>query len=42
MTFTECQIEDYYGAIRATHRLVLLPYMGSVSTWDIIARIRGR
>jgi cytidyltransferase-like protein len=40
--YTEAQIEDYYGAIRATHRLVLLPYTQAVSTSDIIARIRGR
>ncbi len=40
--YSESQIEDYYGAIRATHRLVLLPYTASVSTSDIIARIRGR
>lgn len=40
--YTEAQIEDYYGAIRATHRLVLLPYTPAVSTSDIIARIKAR
>lgn len=39
--YTEQQIDAYYGAIRATHRLVLLPYTGSISTSEIIARIRG-
>ena len=39
--YAAAQIEDYYGAIRATHRLVLLPYTPTVSTSDIIARIRG-
>jgi len=38
--YAEHQVEDYYGAIRATHRLVLLPYTPSVSTSEIIARIR--
>jgi cytidyltransferase-like protein len=39
--YTEAQIEDYYGAIRKTHRLVLLPYTPAISTSDIIARVRG-
>lgn len=40
--YAEHQVEDYYGAIRATHRLVMLPYTASVSTSEIIARIRRR
>jgi bifunctional ADP-heptose synthase (sugar kinase/adenylyltransferase) len=40
--YAEHQVEDYYGAIRGTHRLVLLPYTPSVSTSEIIARIRRR
>ena len=40
--YTEAQVADYYGAIRRTHRLVLLPYTPGVSTSEIIARVRAR
>jgi len=40
--YSEAQIEDYYGAIRRTHRLVLVPYTAAISTTEIVARIKAR
>lgn len=40
--YTAEQVERYYGAIRRTHRLVLLDYTPGISTSEIVARIRGR
>jgi glycerol-3-phosphate cytidylyltransferase-like family protein len=40
--YTEAQVETYYGTIRGTHRLVMLPYTRGISTSDIIARIKAR
>jgi cytidyltransferase-like protein len=40
--YTPDQVRDYYGAILATHKLVLVPYTASISTSTIVARIRSR
>jgi cytidyltransferase-like protein len=40
--YTEAQIEAYYGQIRGTHRLVILPYTKGISTTEIVGRIRSR
>jgi glycerol-3-phosphate cytidylyltransferase-like family protein len=40
--YTEAQIEDYYGAIRRSHRLAIVPYTKGISTTEIVARIRAR
>jgi cytidyltransferase-like protein len=40
--YTPEQVERYYGAIRHTHRLALLPYTPGISTSEIIRRIKAR
>jgi cytidyltransferase-like protein len=40
--YTQAQVEKYYGAVRRTHRLVLLPYTPGISTSEIIRRIKAR
>lgn len=40
--YTESQVQEYYGAILKTHRFVLVPYTASISSSDIIARIKAR
>ena len=40
--YTEAQIEEYYGAIRHTHQLLVLPYTPGISTHEIVARIKRR
>ena len=39
--YTPEQVQRYYGGILATHRFQLVGYTSSISTSDIIARIRG-
>ena len=40
--YTQAQIETYYGAIRRTHNLMILPYTPGISTSAIIGRILAR
>lgn len=40
--YTEAQVEEYYGAIRRTHRLEIVPYTQGISTTEIVRRIRAR
>ncbi len=40
--YTQAQVEAYYGAIRRTHRLEIVPYTNGISTTEIVRRIRAR